>query len=267
MGEISRTVDGSVLGVVFLRLVAGLIVRNEAHRYLRACLDSLLGFCDEIRVLDDGSTDEFREIGWYDDDRVQIMRNSEPVFFEHEGRARNQLLRWTLEARPTHVLAIDADEFVGDGVKLRGLCVEHGASVRAFSLCMMEVWKADSSSLWTREDGGWCSHEVPVVWKVPRERGRGWAIADRALACGRVPVAVHRQRAVYAGTELLHMGWCNPAERQARYDRYAKHDGGRFHASAHLQSIMWPDARVRLEQQPWPPGDWGPVVASCSSAR
>lgn len=234
-----------------MRLVAGLIVKNEAGRYLRPVLDHLLLFCDEIRVLDDGSTDDFREIGWYDDERVQIQRNSESVFYEHEGRARNQLLEWTLAARPTHVLATDADEFVGNGLKIREMCVSR-PDIPIWSVCMQEVWKATSREYTTREDGGWCSHEIAGVWKVPNDLRRPLQIADRALACGRVPTSVAKLRSVYSGVELLHVGWANESERQRRYDRYVEHDGGKFHASTHLNSILWPEHRLKLVQQPWP---------------
>ena len=40
-----------------MRLVASLIGRNELSRYLVPCIESLQEFCDEIRVVDDYSTD------------------------------------------------------------------------------------------------------------------------------------------------------------------------------------------------------------------
>jgi hypothetical protein len=33
-----------------------------------------------------------------------------------------------------------------------------------------------------------------------------------------------------------------------------EHDQGRFHASAHLESIMWPDEKVTVRQRGWPTG-------------
>jgi hypothetical protein len=122
---------------------------------------------------------------------------------------------------------------------------------------MEEVWKADARGLWTREDGGWRRHPVPIVWRAPNGQAVGsgiWKVRDRQLACGREPVAVARIPARQLPASVLHLGWTNEAERQARFDRYTVADGGRFHASAHLQSIMWPDAKVRLRRRHWPPG-------------
>ncbi len=44
---------------------------------------------------------------------------------------------------------------------------------------------------------------------------------------------------------VLHFGWANTAARQARYDRYQQIDGGRFHARAHLESILAPSPTLR----------------------
>ncbi len=81
-----------------------------------------------------------------------------------------------------------------------------------------------------------------------------WRILDRALACGREPMWVRGVRAQPTGTSVFHFGWANPATRQERYDRYAQADGGKFHASRHLDSILWNDRRVRLTWKKWPVG-------------
>jgi len=81
-------------------------------------------------------------------------------------------------------------------------------------------------------------------------------MVDKKLACRRVPQQVLAQasKATGSGLAIMHFGWTDPTTRQARYDRYVKHDGGRFHASRHLQSILWNDGRVKLRARPWPVG-------------
>ena len=239
-----------------MNLVASLIVRNELSRYLRWTLPALLDFCDEVRILDDGSD----EPGWPHDlngipggERVLVKRVEETQFFRHEGRARNALLDWTFAANPTHVLAIDADEFVADGQRVRD-AIETGWPV--YTLSMEEVWKAEHDCLCVRQDGAWGPHEAPIVYAVPpaNQRNHTWRINDRRLACGREPVAVRnlRRQARQVDTEILHFGWANEQERAARHARYQENDGGRFHRDAHLQSIMWGDDRVSLFGRPWP---------------
>jgi glycosyltransferase involved in cell wall biosynthesis len=234
-----------------MNLTASLIVKNELGRYLRPCIAHLLEFCDTIRVLDDCSGD-----GTFDwladaDERVQVERAQADGMFRHEGRSRNELLAWTMKAKPTHILALDADEFVSDGASVRAACATDGA---VFTLGMEEVWKADSGSLWTRHDGAWGTHQIPILYRAPRRLTQEWGIPDQQLACGREPLAVRalRRHAAPSGSAILHLGWACEADRQARYDRYVAADNGRFHNIRHLRSIMLPDRRVRLARREWP---------------
>jgi Glycosyl transferase family 2 len=242
-----------------MKLAASLIVRNELGRYLEPCIDHLLEFCDLVVVLDDRSTDGTKEwlLARIAGGVQNLVMHSEPevAFFSHEGQARQWLLECTLSWEPTHVLALDADELVADGRALRRF-VEQEEHRDGANLNMREVWEADSDGLCIREDGGWRSHPVPALWRVPEQLDASWRIADRALACGREPMAVSSM--IFANqnpvTDLLHFGWANEQERQARYDRYAEHDRGRFHASQHLDSIMWGCDRVQLRPLGWPAG-------------
>jgi glycosyltransferase involved in cell wall biosynthesis len=239
-----------------VNLVAGLVVRNELSRYLELCIDSLLEFCDEVRVIDDRSTDgsyEYLISGQQVARKISAIGNRGPGFYEHEGRLRQQLLEWTLGAEPTHILAIDADEFIADGRMVRQ-SLEHQPQQEVWTLGMQEIWKADEGALWIRSDGGWRAHETTALFRVPDVLQSNWGIADKQLSCGREPVYVRNQfrSALRTGTEILHFGWTNESERIPRYERYAVADGGRFHASAHLQSILFEDRRVRLKRRGWP---------------
>lgn len=230
-----------------MRLVASMMVHNELGRYLPQSIAALSEFCDQVAVYDDGSTDGSG--AWLSGQKnVSVLVGSDSTFFDHEGQARQRLLEWTLEAEPTHILSIDADEFVADGWAVRDACEGEGM---AWTLDMQEVWEIDGDCMCVRTDGGWRPHAVPALYRVPANPDV-LRIADRALACGRVPTEIAGQRAQPSGTEILHLGWTNKAERAARHDRYAVADGGKFHASTHLDSIMWPDDRVSLEGRPWP---------------
>lgn len=240
-----------------MKLCASLIVRNELSRYLETCIQHLLECADEIRVLDDGSDDGTYEwLTGLNDARVVVLSNTtdrdgEPAFFNH-AQSRNRLLQFTLEGKPTHILAIDADEFVDDGAQLRRACEDRPPDV--WKLCLEEVWEIDGDRLQVRQDGGWSEHDVPMVWRPDRVR-RPLAIADRGHATGRVPEAVYKsRRTAHACCSLLHFGWTNLAERDERYARYAIGDAGKFHAKRHIDSIMWAPDRVRLTARDWPEG-------------
>jgi glycosyltransferase involved in cell wall biosynthesis len=234
-----------------MKLVASAIVRNEASRYLLPWLKHLLTFCEEVRLLDDGSTDGTFELARLHDN-VEVTLNHGPAFFEFESEARNTLLDWTMRGEPDYVLAIDADEFVGDTQTLRALLMMQPAEV--YSLIMREVWKVDGDQVGLRVDGLWGDRRCPILWHAPRVlRGQRWKIPRRKLACGREPQAVRRAGARRTGIGIYHFGWVREQERMQRAARYFEHDGGRFHADRHLRSILWGDERVRLNWVPWPP--------------
>ena len=229
-------------------------VRNELGRYLELTIPHLLRYCDEVRVQDDGSDDGtyeyLREL-----DGVEVKRNTGLSWREHEGELHQSLLDFTLEAKPTHVLAIDADEIVPRGEELKDWIVASKRQ-RSFCLRMCEVWQRDPWKL--RVDGGWRPHDVAILYHVPPDASRkpAWKIWGRKMAGGRVPRIVRgdqrRNRALSLGLDILHLGWSNPDERKARHARYVELDGGQYHAGSHLDSILWPDEKVELEDYPDP---------------
>lgn len=245
-----------------MNLTASVICKNELGRFLEPCIGHLLDFCDQIVILDDGSSDGTAD--WlYDqaeqDDRVvvQFLDRSDGFFEGHEGRKRQALIDFTLNQKPEWVLSIDADEFVANGHRLRQFC-EQPQRRLVGSLVMEEIWEADIGGLRVRQDGGWRPHPIPCLWHagLDGQRGQRLRILDRALACGREPEQVRRlaSRARGTGTSVMHFGWANPSQREGRYQRYVTADGGRFHRNAHLESIMWPAEKVQLGKTPWPAG-------------
>ena len=242
-----------------MKLIAMMVVRNEWDRYLEQCLRSLMEFCDEIRILDDGSTDEWNQMAvhayppeW--EEKVKVLWQDHSTFYAHEGITRQALLEWTMKGNPTHILAIDADEFVADGPLLRER-MEEGCHTGVWKLSMTEVWKASKDSLSVRYDGAWKPRPIGIAFEVPadhwenRQLRRHWRMNDRALACGRTPLyttMAGNRTTSDPVTRILHFGWACEADRDARYQRYVEHDGGAHHASKHLISIMWGDDQVQL---------------------
>lgn len=238
-----------------MKIVAGLIAHNECDRYLDYCVEALLEWCDHVRILDDGSDDRLADSDYFHRPYSGVyVKHQERGFYSHEGNARQRLLEWTMLSEPTHIVAIDADEFIENGPELRKL-IEDNAPQAVYNLCMQEVWKA-GEGLSIRMDGGWIPHEVAIVWDPKLVKDHRFR--NVALASGRVPQSVNhligRRGAASTGQSILHFGWANQNDRAARHARYVEHDGGNFHASAHLNSIMFPDERVTLCHQEWPEG-------------
>lgn len=233
-----------------MKLVASMPVKDEFERYLVPVVENLLTFVDEVRALDDGSTDGGFE--WLKSKKgVVVERNAGPSWEDHEARFRRTLQAFTLAGAPSHVLAIDADELVVDGIELRH-CLESRRRSTAFTLRMVELWGLKPPRV--RIDGGWRPHEVGMLYRVPKTMSNDWQIHGRALACPRAPrivdSLVRRGRSHPTGVDVLHLGWSDPAERERRFERYARLDGGSFHAREHLESILDPDERCELRPYP-----------------
>lgn len=241
-----------------MRLVAMVMVGpGEEDRYLGPFFEHLEAFCDEIRVrwesLDGVYAFDFGG------PKIQVSRAA-PSFFSHEGRARQELLMWTMAGDPSHILAIDADEFVADGAKLRG-AMEVGSHTGVWKLTMTEIWGASEQSLDVRTDGKWPPRPVGVAFEVPRDhwtdrqKRRHWRLPDTVGGCGRVPIltaAAGNRTTAPPVTEILHFGWACKADRAARHARYANLDGF-GHDHRHIASIMFDDTQVSVKTMLWPP--------------
>lgn len=244
-----------------MKLCASLILRNELDRYLGLCIAALLEYVDEICILDDGSTDGWEETlrpSWGKEAkriRVELHKarvSDEPDFHRH-AEARNRLLHFTLDGKPDWILAIDSDEFVTDGQELRRICegATSAGATSVLSLEIAEVWEACDETLCIRQDGGWKAHPIGCVWRPERFRS-ALTLKDHGHATGRVPEAIYRVPSIPTGEDLLHFGWTNVPERVERFKRYDIGDGGKYHAAAHIASIMWGNDRVKMEALPWP---------------
>jgi glycosyltransferase involved in cell wall biosynthesis len=245
-----------------VKLVVAMPVRNELGRYLELALHSALTFADAVCVLDDGSTDGGFE--WMRDDlattedRFMLRRFDGPAWDEREGDeslTRQALLDLALDAEPTHILALDADELVSEALELRRLIGKYPDQA-VWALRIVEVWERDPCRM--RVDGLWRPRWAPICWKVPPPDRRGdpeWQIENKRCACPRHPPAVkaiERQGGARRAkrVDVMHLGWMDPTTRERRASRYDLVDGGDFHNADHLASIL--DTQ-RLRTRPYAP--------------
>jgi len=223
-----------------MKLVASMPVFNEMDRHLEIVIGQLMHCCDEVRCLDDCSDDgTYKYLKAHPN--VSVTRNDGISWREHEGQFRQNLVEWTLGAEPTHIFAIDADELLPEPDDLRTI-MEQSPAVEVFSLRMVEVWDFDSNPWLIRQDGGWQTHDVPVIYKLQNKM----RIANKKMASGRVPLTVRKALAQRTGLDMLHLGWADKSSRGRRHKRYQELDGGNYHAKKHLDSILWPDEDCEL---------------------
>jgi glycosyltransferase involved in cell wall biosynthesis len=218
------------------KIVANIIGRNEADKYLSRILARVASQVDLITFTDDASDDNTAAIAKSYGARVNIM--PEPTFNTNEGKLRQASWEF-LESQldPGYewwVLAIDCDEMLYETqTEMRELIEQNAYDV--IGITFFHMWNENQY----RQDKAWRPHGSTRLFKYYP----GGRFLDRALACGSEPTYVQQllQSQKFmpdAGLFMKHLSYIKDEDKQEKYDRYAKIDGGAFHANAHIESIL-----------------------------
>lgn len=218
-------------------IIAQMVGRNEADRYLKPVLEHLSNIADTICFTDDCSSDDGATIRMAEDFGCKITQTPEPLFTRHEG----QLRQFAWQHLENHarvgdwVLAIDCDERLFGTQELEKFIDQSRYDVLGITFCHMwnetcyrvdKAWKPNlSSRLFRYKEGG--------------------EFLQRRLACGSEPTYVQeaiRQGRVNWNTPFVmqHLGYMADGDKLNKYHRYMELDGGDFHARAHIESIIDP---------------------------
>lgn len=218
------------------RIMANMVIRNEADKWLRPVLERVASQVDAICITDDCSDDNTVDIAKEFTPLVQTM--SEPIFATNEGKLRQlswEFLEQHVDATDDWwVLAIDADEMLYETRhRLRDLVAQKRFDV--LSIEFYHMW----SPTHFRVDKAWRPHPSSRLFRY----FPGGSFLDRALACGSEPTYVRQliMEGKYLGsTGLLmkHLSYMTDEGKSSKYERYTKIDGGAFHANAHIESII-----------------------------
>ena len=224
-------------------LLAMMVVRNEANRYLRPVLARLGALVDGIVILDDASTDETPELCRAHPKVIRFRRLQSSLFAQNEAALRSLLWEMTVELKPAWILALDADEFLEEKAKteLPALTAQQEYEVVTFPV--YHLW---GDLRHYRVDGMW--HPVlartACLFRYRQNRTYHWA--PRRLHCGRFPLEAYLTPGFHAPLRLLHLGYAAPHARREKYQRYLSLDPeGRFCPPAHYRSIIEPHPRLR----------------------
>lgn len=229
------------------KLVASLSTHNELHRYLPGVLDNLLSFCDQVAVFDDGSTDGtaeyLRHRVAFEDGKLVVHMNEDPIWPHSQSQLRQAQLDMAMSLRPTHILSIDADEFVVGGKLVKDF-LEFDTWPNQVACYEYEIWQTTKGQYHYRKDGQWDPKLLPLVFRVRdymNEDGRLY-VGDQKFDGAKHPASVNDDFNVNSlnlqdVAAILHFGWNKKSERKARMDRHLEQDTGDQHDPEHVASI------------------------------
>ncbi len=211
-----------------------LIVRNEAHRYLKECLDHLDRYVDKMLIIDDASTDHTPEIcESYDKAVVIKLENS---MFENEVELRKLAWKHAADLNPEWILAIDADEIFEDAIidSIPGML--ESDEYQAYAFRLYDFWGCKDKY---REDASWQAHHYYKTFLVKYTADNPeWINAPKH--CGRFPINYTTNlKTYYSDIRVKHYGWADPVDILRKYDYYMKEDGdGKYGSLQQYRSIL-----------------------------
>ncbi|HHT05724.1 MAG TPA: glycosyltransferase [Hydrogenispora sp.] len=224
-------------------LLAMLVVRNEADRFLQPVLDRLSILVDGIVILDDASTDHTPALCRAHPRVVRFERLSAPLFFHDEAKLREKLWHLTVELNPDWILAIDADEIFETRSKQAILTFLQQTQYELITFPVYHFW---GDLRHYRVDRWWhpARGRTACLYRYQRYRTYHWA--PRTLHCGRLPQEAYWTPRLDSAIPLLHLGYAHRREHQAKYRRYLYLDPqGEFCPLVHYQSILYSRPELR----------------------
>ena len=222
------------------KIIAQMVGRNEANKYLPEVLERLKSQVDEIVFTDDCSDDNTAEIA---SKYANVYKTPKPMFTTHEGRLRRYA--WlNLENHATEgdwIIAIDCDEMLYDSSDITKTDIRqilNSSEKDVVNVRFYHMWNDTQY----RVDKLWAPNNSSRIFRFMS----GAMFRDRALACGSEPTYVLdliNQRNYFVNSNLImqHLGYIKDEDKQSKYQRYSTIDGGEFHALNHINSIVDPN--------------------------
>ncbi|MFV9510025.1 glycosyltransferase [Tepidibacillus sp. LV47] len=204
------------------KLVVGMLVKNEANRYLKRVIENISSYADELVVLDDKSID----------DTVDVIRKTSTIptyitsidngnFYENEIELRKRLYQLVLSRNPDWFMIVDADEIFDQASREKFEKLMNQNEVDVWGFKLYDMW--DETHY--RSDEYWRAHEYSTLMLVRNIRGFQPEWRETPIHCGRLPSNLWSLRT--KSTELMkikHYGWADPEDRKKKYERYMKYD-------------------------------------------
>ncbi len=228
-----------------MKLAVGMLVKNEADRYLAEVIRNICLYADELVILNDNSTDNTMDIIHSECSiplQTYLVKKGD---FGHEIILRKELYNLVVNCRTDWLMIVDADE----------ICSASFGSLRSdFETLMnsntVDVWGFRFYDFWSktcyRDDEKWNAHKYYTLMLTRNIQGFTPIWNEVNHHCGRLPMNIWSRTT--SGTDKIkikHYGWATEADRQKKYTRYLQYDpNGKYGDLQKYHSILDPNPHV-----------------------
>lgn len=223
-------------------MIGGMLVRNEASRWLTQVCEVMNLLCDKVIIIDDCSDDNTIDV--CQSYGFEVHQSIKPLWISNELIQRKRLFNMCKSNRKNKddwVLILDADEIItGDLEKLKRLFKFVPHMYNHFGFRLHDMW----SDTHYRSDDMWNAHNHSWPMAIRGHIINAWP--DNAnLHCGRFP---RQEGHIYPSSfRIKHMGWSTDEDRRIKYERYMKADPyGQYGILEQYMSIL--DANPTLRR-------------------
>jgi glycosyltransferase involved in cell wall biosynthesis len=217
------------------KVVLSMIMRNEAGRKLRECIEEANRYVDLAVIIDDDSTDESVKICQEILGDKLILIHNDRSKFSNEISLRKQQWEETIKTNPDWILNIDADQIFE--IKMRDEIYKHiyQDKVDVFYFRLYDFWNETQY----RDDAYWCGHKsyTPFLMRYRKDFVPRWR--ETPQHCGRFPANCTELSKCASPMRIKHYGWARLEDRVSKYYRYMQLDpGGKYGWQAQYDSIL-----------------------------
>lgn len=222
-------------------VIGAMRIKNETQ-WIRRSIESQLGICDKVLVLDDHSTDDTRDIVRSFGERCVLIEST----FEgvDEGRDKSYLLKYLIAADPEWVLWIDGDEVLEKHATAVLKREMQSSAVGFFHMQVLYFWDDENK---IRVDGVYANLSRPSMFRVRGQdhsklhfpRGDGKANLHNGGNC---PQGITGY-GVMSEARIKHYGYLTWEERQRKYEFYNRVDPNNEAEDCYRHIVEIPGAR------------------------
>lgn len=218
------------------RLTAIMQVRNEADRFLEACLQDLSEFVDDIIIVDDASTDGTANI-CRSFSKVSTLITLEQSKFHKEWELRSFLWNVACSKKPDWLLAVDADEFYEEKAKMSMRLLMDQDRYDWVGFRFFDFWGGITHY---RDDKLWQIHRRHTCTLMRYLPGYYYFYPKMDHHVPRFPLSYAALPGDLSELRVKHYGWAiSKEERYRKYLRYMERDPeGQWGSLEQYQSIL-----------------------------